>query len=108
MDDYIKNLTAKRDAARKRVNEGRAVKALKDNAPALFELIDTEISLALNRMTQPTPLSDRDYLAAHGEIKALQRIRSVLEAREVEEVAQAEQAKILDEQLSDAAKAAKS
>lgn len=84
MSDYIQELSAKLDAARARVRQGNEIKALKASAPTLFEIMDGEISLALNKMTQDTPLSYEEYLSAHGKIVGIKRIRNLLDSKEVE------------------------
>src|SRR5690349_8586155 len=99
MEKYQKELVEKLAAAQKRVRQGRAVKALKDNAPDLFEIIDIEITLGLNKLTQPEPLSDREHLATHGYIKGLQKARDIMNAVEKQEVSAAAEARAVDEQL---------
>lgn len=84
MADYIQEMEEKLAAARKRLKQGNEVKALKQSAPTLFEIIDSEISLAVNRMTQDKPLDYEGYLSAHGEVKMGKRIRDLINAKEVE------------------------
>ena len=84
MSDYMQDLNAKLQAARKRAREGNEVKALKDSAPSLFEIMDTEISLTVNSMTQDKPLSYDDYLSAHGKIRGVMSIRNLLNSKEAE------------------------
>lgn len=83
-DDYITQMHKKLEATRKRLRSGREMAALKSSAPSLFEVIDGEISLAVNRMNQDKPLSYEEYLSAHGEVKMAKRIRDVIDAKEVE------------------------
>lgn len=82
--DYMTQLNEKLQAARKRVRQGNEVKALKDSAPTLFEIMDTEISLIVNSMTQEKPLSYDEYLSAHGKVRGVISIRNLLDSKEVE------------------------
>lgn len=87
MDNYEQQLNEKLAAARKRVKQGHEIKALKASAPTLFEIIDGEISLILNRTFSDTPLNYDAYLSAHGEMKGIKRIRNLLDSKEAEAVA---------------------
>lgn len=84
MADYIQELNDKLQAARKRLKQGQEVKSLKAGAPTLFEIIDGEISLVLNRAFGEEPLSHDQYLSAHGEMKGMKRIRNLIDSKEVE------------------------
>lgn len=97
--DYLQQLDAKLEAARKRVKQGREVKALREAAPTLFEIIDAEITLSVNKMTQPTPLSYETYLSTHGQVVGFIRIRDLLNAKEVEAVVAAEEATAIENNL---------
>jgi hypothetical protein len=99
MSDYVQELSKKLEAARKRVRQGVEVKQLKASAPTLFEIIDDEISLAVNRMTSPTPLSYEEYLSAHGEVLGIRRIRNLLNSKEIEEVSASEEVRVIEGQL---------
>lgn len=99
MSDYTQDLAQKLEAARNRVKQGRQIKALKDSAPALFEIIDGEISLALNRAFGEKPLSYDEYLSAHGEIKGIKRIRALMDSKEAEEVQAAQEVNAIQTQL---------
>ena len=55
MADYESQLAAKLSAARKRLAQGNEMKALKNSAPTLFEIIDGQITLELNKMTAEEP-----------------------------------------------------
>jgi hypothetical protein len=81
---YIDQLEDKLKAARGRLRQGREVAALKESAPTLFDIIDTEISLAVNRMTQDKPLDYDAYLSTHGEVKGIKRIRNLIDAKEID------------------------
>lgn len=85
--DYEQQLNEKLAAARKRVRQGREVKALKSAAPTLFEIIDGEISLEINRGYGEKPLSYDEYLESHGAVRGIKRIRNLLDSKEAEEVA---------------------
>jgi hypothetical protein len=87
MSDYLTQLEEKLQAARKRVKQAREMKALKTGAPTLLEIIDGEISLAVNRMTADKPLDHDAYLSAHGEVKGIRRIRNLIDAKEADEAA---------------------
>jgi hypothetical protein len=84
---YEQELVAKLEAARKRVHQGRQVKALKDAAPDLFEIIHGEIKLILDKMTAPEPLTHDQYLSMHGQARGIAKIRDLLDSKEKEEVA---------------------
>ena len=85
MSDYQTQLQDKLKAAQTRVKQAREFKALKASAPSLFEIIDTEISLAVNRAFGDTPLPYDEYVSLHGEVKAFRRLRNLIDAKEVEE-----------------------
>lgn len=85
MSDYVGELNQKLSAARKRLRQGREIKALKQSAPTLFEIIDSEISLEVNRGYSETPLSYEDYLESHGAVRGIRRIRNLMDARAAEE-----------------------
>lgn len=99
MADYMQELNDKLQAARARVKQGNEVKALKESAPTLFEIIDTEISLAVNRMNQDKPLSYDEYLSAHGEVKGIKRIRNLLDSKEAEAPAAQQEVKGIEDNI---------
>lgn len=84
-NNYRQDLDAKLKAAQKRVRQGRELKALKESAPSLFEIIDGEISMEVNRGYGENPLSHEDYLESHGAVRGIRRIRNIIDAREAEE-----------------------
>lgn len=86
MSDYIAELEATLQSARRQVRQGRQAKALKAGAPLLFEVIDGEISLVVNRAFADKPLDYDAYLSAHGEVKGIKRIRDLLTSKENDEV----------------------
>lgn len=96
---YIEDLENKLVAARKRVSQGNEARALKDSAPTLYEIMDTEISLAVNKMTQKEPLSYEDYLSVHGQVVGIRSIRDLLHSKEVEAPAALQEADAIDKQL---------
>lgn len=96
---YTQELEEKLQAARKRVKAGQEVKALKDSAPSLFEIMDTEISLAVNRAFSDKPLDYDGYLSAHGEVKGIKRIRDLLNSKEAEEVQAVQEVKAIEGNL---------
>lgn len=100
MSEYTDSLEQKLVSARKRVRQGAEIKQLKASAPTLFEIIDGEISLVVNKMTSSTPLSYDEYLSAHGEVKGIRRIRSLMDSREAEEVAASQEVEAIQGQLN--------
>lgn len=99
MSDYIKNLNDKLVSARKRVRQGNEVRALKQSAPTLFEIIDTEISLEVNRGYSNTPLSHEEYLESHGAVRGIRRIRDLLNSKEAEAVSASQEADVIQDQI---------
>lgn len=99
MATYQEELEAKLQAARARVKTGREMKALKAGAPALFEIIDGEITLAVNRAFGDKPLSYDEYVSAHGEVKGIRRIRNLIDSKEVEEVQTAQEVAAIQDTL---------
>lgn len=99
MADYIQEMSDKLEAARKRVKQGNEVKALKQSAPTLFEIIDGEISLVVNKMTQEKPLDYDAYLSAHGQVVGVRRIRDLLNSKEAEAPQAQAEAKGLEENI---------
>lgn len=95
MADYEQELNEKLASARKRVSTGREMKALKASAPSLFEIIDGEISLVLNRTFAEKPLPYDEYLNAHGEMKGMKRIRNLIDAKEIDEIQAAQEAEAI-------------
>lgn len=99
MATYEEQLREKLKAAQSRVKTGREMKALKAGAPSLFEIIDGEITLAVNRAFGETPLSHDDYVSTHGEVKGIRRIRNLIDSKEVEEAQTAQEVKAIQETL---------
>lgn len=99
MSDYIQDMEKKLQASRERVKKGREMKVLKASAPTLFEIIDGEISLALNKMTQDKPLEYDEYISTHGQIVGIRRIRNLIDSKEVEEAQAAQQVKALEDNI---------
>lgn len=97
--DYMTQLNEKLQAARARVKQGNEVKALKESAPTLFEIMDTEISLIVNTMTQEKPLSHDDYLSAHGKVRGVMSIRNLLNSKEAEAPAAQQEVKGIEENI---------
>lgn len=81
---YQEQLHEKLQAARTRVKQGNEVKALKASAPTLFEIMDTEITLAVSKMTSDKPVSHDEYLSLHGQVRGIMRVRDLLNSKEVE------------------------
>lgn len=99
MSDYRNDLHQKLESARKRVKQGREVSALKSAAPSLFEIIDTEISLEVNRAFADKPLSYEDYLESHGAVRGIKRIRNLLDSREAEAVQASQEVEAIEGNL---------
>jgi len=98
-DDYMLQMHNKLEAARTRLKQGQEVKALKDSAPTLFEIIDGEISLVVNTLTQEKPLAYDDYLSAHGQVRGILRIRNLLDSKEAEAVQAKQEVVALEENI---------
>ena len=96
---YTDELEAKLQSARQRVKQGREMKALKSSAPTLFEIIDTEISLAVNRAFGDKPLEYDAYVSVHGEVKGIRRIRDLINAKETGEALANQEVQALTEQV---------
>ena len=86
MSDYEQQLGKTLESARKRLRQGREMKTLKSAAPTLFEIIDAEISLEVNRGYGDKPLSYEEYLESHGAHRGIRRIRNLINAKEADEV----------------------
>lgn len=99
MSEYLDDLNKKLESARKRVRKGRQVKALKDAAPDLFEIIDGEITLEINKGYGEIPLTRDEYLESHGAVRALKRMRNLMDAAEKDEVAAAQEVKVINDQV---------
>lgn len=99
MSDYTQELAAKLGAARERLKQGREIKALKSAAPTLYEIIDGEISLEINRGYGEKPLSYEEYLESHGAVRGIKRIRNLLDSKEAEEGAAAQEVNAIQDNL---------
>ena len=100
MADYVQEMQEKLKASRARLRQGREIKALKASAPTLFDIIDTEISLELNRgYDDKAPLSYEQYLESHGAVRGIRRIRNLIDAKESEEVQAAQEVEALEENI---------
>ncbi len=99
MSDYIQDMEEKLKASRARVKQGREMKALKQSAPTLFEIIDGEISLVVNKMTTDKPLAYDEYLELHGQHRGIMRIRNLIDSKEVEEIQAAQEVKAIEENI---------
>lgn len=97
--DYRQELSAKLDAARKRVRQGREMSALQGSAPTLFEIIDGEISLELNRAFGDTPLSYDEYMESHGAVRGIRRIRNLIDAKAIQAESSAAEVDAITETL---------
>lgn len=96
---YREELAAKLAAAQRRVKQGREFKNLKAGAPSLFEVIDTEISMEVNRGYGDTPLSYDEYLDSHGAVRGIRRIRNLIDSKEVEADSSAQEVAGIQETL---------
>lgn len=96
---YVEELEKKLAVSRKRVKEGREMKALKNSAPTLFDIIDTEISLELNRGYGDKPLSHEEYLESHGAVRGIRRIRNLIDSKEAEEVQASQEVSAIQDNL---------
>jgi hypothetical protein len=99
MADYVSELEAKLKSTRQRLKQSREMKHLKAAAPTLFEIIDSEISLAVNRAFGDKPLEYDAYLSAHGEAKGMRRIRDLINSKEADEAQAVQEAKGIQDNL---------
>lgn len=99
MADYIQELEQKLEAARKRVRQGTQAQQLKSGAPLLFEIMDTEISLLVNKLTTEKPVPYDEYLDIHGKIRGVMSIRNLLDSKEVEAPQAHAEAKAIQDNL---------
>lgn len=97
--DYQQQLSQKLEAAKKRVRQGQEIKALKGSAPTLFEIIDGEVSMLVNQMTQPEPLSYEEYLSKHGQARGFLRIRNLIDSKEAEADSAAQEVEAIKDTL---------
>lgn len=98
-DDYMLQMHNKLESARKRLNQGQEVKALKASAPTLFEIIDGEISIVVNSLTQDKPLPYDEYLSAHGQVRGILKIRNLLDSKEAEAVQAKQEVTAIEENI---------
>lgn len=98
-EDYLTQMHNKLESARTRLKQGTEVKALKASAPSLFEIIDGEISLVVNRLTQEAALTHDEYLSAHGQIRGILKIRNLLDSKEAEAVQAKQEVVALEENI---------
>lgn len=79
MEDIEKRL----QQAQKRASDAMAAKNLLDSPEGtlLLDYINERVSTLLTKMTASTPLDDRAYLTAHGAVRELQNIHSMLQSK---------------------------
>jgi hypothetical protein len=97
---YLEEMEAKLQAARTRVKQGREVKHLKDGAPTLFEIMDSEISIAVTKMTGSVPLTYEEYLSQHGRVMGIKSIRDLLNFKQAEEAQSVQEVEAIEGQLN--------
>lgn len=97
--EYIEQMEKVLKSRRAAVKVGREMKALRESAPTLFEIIDGEISLVVNKMTQTKALSYDDYIELHGQVVGIRRIRELINSKEVEEEQAAQEVKAIEENI---------
>lgn len=97
--EYEIELSNKLEAARKRVKYSNEMKHVKSVAPTLFSIIDDEMSILLNKMTQDEPLSNEEYLDAHGKFMGMKRIRNLIDAKELDGIAASQEVDAIQDQL---------
>lgn len=98
-DDYMIQMGKKLDAARARLRQGKEVQALKVGAPTLFEIIDGEISMVVNRMTAEKALSYDEYLDNHGQVRGILRIRNLIDSKDAEAVQAKQEVTAIEENI---------
>ena len=81
---YEDQLQQDLDNARKRVEQGVAATSfMKSQEGELIQgWINERVSYLLESMTGKTPLSDRDYLAAHGAVRELKDFNTMLQSKQ--------------------------
>ena len=99
MADYIQESEEKLKAARVRLRKSREMKQLKSSAPTLFEIIDGEISLIINKAFSSTPVSHDEYLDLHGQHRGIMRIRNIIDSKEAEETQASQEVKAIEENI---------
>lgn len=83
--NYELQLHEKLEAARIRLRQGKEVEALKASAPTLFEIIDGELTLEINKgYNDNKALSYDEYLDSHGAVRGIRKIRNLLNSKEAE------------------------
>lgn len=102
MDDssYLKQIEADVQAARVRVEQGVAASSFSKSPEGqlIQSWINERVSYLLESMTAKTPMSDRDYLAAHGAIRELKDFNLMLQSKQRTGEAAQEELKALNEQ----------
>lgn len=99
-DDYLRQLDGELLKARKRVEAGVSA-ANFSNLPEgqlVQEWVNLRVGLLIESMTAKIPLSDRDYLAAHGAIRELKDFNIMLQSKKMDGEAAANEVKTIDEQ----------
>lgn len=95
----MQELNDKLNAARKRVNKSRNFKAIQEASPDLLEVMDLEVSLALNRMTADEALSYDEYLSEHGVVKGIRKIRNLMNSAIAEEQSASNEVNEIEKQI---------
>ena len=82
--NYKQEIQAHLKLARKRLSNIENKKNLLASPEGEFlqEYIDNRASYIISQITSKTPLSDRDYLSAHGSVREIHKLREVLSAEE--------------------------
>lgn len=96
---YVEQLNEKLGSAQKRVRQGREMNALKAAAPTLYEIIDLEISIEINKGYGDKPLPYHEYMASHGAAAGIRRIRNLMTGKEADEVPAAQEAEAIRDNL---------
>ena len=99
MSDYRTEVERMLKAAQKRLARARKAKQFKADDSIIVEIISDRVSELLTGMTAKEPLDDRAYLSAHGEIRGLKYILSMLDSFEAEISSAESEVKSTSEQL---------
>lgn len=97
---YMERLDADLKAAHKRVQDGMAASNFLNTSEGklIQDWLNQRIGLLIESMSGKAPLSDRDYLAAHGAIRELKDFNLMLQSKALDGKAAAEDVKVINGQ----------
>lgn len=102
-DDYLKRLDENLQKAHERVAIGMAASNFLNTPEGkiIQDWINQRIGLLLESLSGKTPLNDREYLAAHGAIRELKDFNTMLQSKEMDGKAAAEEVQIINGQKTE-------